>query len=446
MSNALAIASVTRLLKDLLNDTLVNGDISGDIGTDVIVTALPPDRVLERMNEQTPSQLNLYLHRITPNAALSTSDLPTRDMRGAVVHRPRLALDLHYLLTAYTNQELHGEILLGYAMEMFHETPILARNMVRAALQGGVNGAILPPAFQATDPARLADQIELIKITPQTLSMDDMSKLWTAFQTNYRTTVAYLVSVVLIERDQPARRPLPVLSRGPVDTTTGRDLGVAVNPGLLPPTPTLTALQAPARRPAIRLGDTLTLIGHRLDAGEARIRFTEPETGGSIDLTPAAAPTPDRMEADLPSGLPLAAGHPLAGTGSDPGAWRIGTYLVDVTLNRSGAPERVTNRLPIALAPRATPSATAAPAGTEVTVACEPPIRARQPLSLIVGQAEALIEPLVADADQVSAVFPGLPAGARLPVRLRVAGVDSLLIDPEPTPPRFDPTQLVLVP
>ena len=50
MSNALAIASVTRLLKDLLNDTLVNGDISGDIGTDVIVTSLPPDRVLERMN------------------------------------------------------------------------------------------------------------------------------------------------------------------------------------------------------------------------------------------------------------------------------------------------------------------------------------------------------------------------------------------------------------
>jgi Pvc16 N-terminal domain len=446
MSNALAIASVTRLLKDLLNDTLVNGDISGDIGTDVIVTALPPDRVLERMNEQTPSQLNLYLHRITPNAAISTSDLPTRDARGAIVHRPRLALDLHYLLTAYTNQELHGEILLGYAMEMFHETPVLARNMVRAALQGGVNGTILPPAFQTTDPARLADQIELIKINPQTLSMDDMSKLWTAFQTNYRTTVAYLVSVVLIERDQPARTPLPVLSRGPVDMTTGRDACVVVNSDLLPPTPTLTELQAPARRPAIRLGDTLTLTGHRLDAGEARIRFTEPETGGSIDLTPAAAPTPDRMMADLPSGPPLAANHPLAGTGSDPGAWRIGTYLVDVALTRAGAPERITNRLPIALAPRATPSAAAVPAGTRVTVTCEPRIRARQPLSLIVGQAEAPIEPLVADADQVSAVFPGLQAGARLPIRLRVAGIDSLLIDPEPTPPRFDPTQFVLVP
>ena len=446
MSNALAIASVTRLLKDLLNDTLVNGDISGDVGTDVIVTALPPDRVLERMRDEAPAQLNLYLHRITPNSALSIGDLPTRDARGTIVHRPRLALDLHYLLTAYTNQELHGEILLGYAMEMFHETPILARNMVRAALQGGVNGAILPPVFQSADPARLADQIELIKITPQTLSMDDMSKLWTAFQTNYRTTVAYVASVVLIERDLPVRSPLPVLSRGASDAATGRDAGVLVNPDLLPPTPALTALQPPASRPAIRLGDRLTLLGHRLDAGEARIRFTAPDTGTSIELAPAAAPTPDRMDADLPSGPPLAASHPLAGTGSDPGAWRVGTYLVDVALSSTGAARHVTNRLPIALAPRTTPSAAAVATGTQVTVDCQPRIRARQPLSLIVGQAEEPLTPLAADGDQVSAVFRGLPAGTRLPVRLRVGGIDSLLIDPETVPPRFDPTQMVLVP
>jgi hypothetical protein len=445
MSNALAIASVTRLLKDLLNDTLVNGDISGDVGTDVVVSALPPDRVLERMRDEAPSQLNLYLHRITPNPALANADLPTRDPGGTMVRRPRLALDLHYLLTAYTNEELHGEILLGYALEMFHETPILPRNMVRAALQGGVNGAILPPAFQTTDPARLADQIELIKISPQILSMDDMSKLWTAFQTNYRTTVAYLVSVVLIERDLPTRTPLPVLTRGRSDPETGRESGVVVNPDLLPPTPMLTNLEPPARRPAIRLGERLSLVGMHLDAGEARIRFTAPETGASIELTPYGAPTPGRMEAALPFGTPLAAGHPLEGSGSDPGAWRIGTYLVDVVLNRPDA-GRVTNRLPIALAPRIVPSAAAEAAGTRVTVGCQPRIRAGQSLSLVAGQAEAPLTPLAADGDEVSAVFSGLRPGSNAPVRLRVNGIDSLLIDLAAVPPRFDPTQTVTVP
>ena len=74
MSNALAIASVTRLLKDLLNDALVNGDVSGDIGTDVIVSALPPDRVEASATDGRPPQLNLYLHRVTHNAALANSD------------------------------------------------------------------------------------------------------------------------------------------------------------------------------------------------------------------------------------------------------------------------------------------------------------------------------------------------------------------------------------
>lgn len=444
MSNALAIASVTRLLKDLLNDTLVNGDVSGDIGSDVVVSALPPDRVLDRLGENQPGQLNLYLHRITPNPALANSDLPTRDARYGIVARPRLALDLHYLLTAYTEQELHAEILLGYAMEMFHETPILARNMIRAALAGNVSGSILPPAFQNTDPARLADQLELIRITPQPLSLDDMSKLWTSFQTHYRTTVAYQVSVVLIERDQPLRKPLPVLSRGPVDAESGRERGVVVTPDLLPASPSLTDIGFPGGRPAARLGDRVTIRGHRLDHGAARIRFTAPETGTAIELVPDAPPTPEKIEVRLPAGTPLPAGDPLAGTAQDPGAWRIGAYLVDVALAGAGQPARATNRLPMLLAPRATPSAAADPGGTLIMIDCQPRIRATQAVEIVVGQAEQPL-PAQADTDQVSAVFAGLPSGAALPVRLRVAGIDSLIVDPGVTPPRFDPSQLVVV-
>lgn len=445
MSNALAIASVTRLLKDLLNDTMVNGDVSGDIGADVIVTALPPDRVLDQMGENQPSQLNLFLHRITPNAALSNTDLPTRDARGQITTRPRLALDLHYLLTAYATQELQAEILLGYAMEMFHETGLLPRNMVRAALQGNINGAILPPAFQNTDPARLADQLELIKITPQNLSMDDMSKLWTALQTHYRTTVGYMVSVVLIERDAPKRTPLPVLSRGPIDPVSERDAGVFVHPEVTPATPMLTRVAPPDDRPAMRLGDALTFHGHHLNHGDARVRFTEVDTGAVIELVPSAAPTPVRLQVELPQGAPLPAASPLAGTGADPGAWRIGHYQTDVVLVE-GALERTTNRLPVTLAPRATPAAAADPGGVRITVDCEPRILEIQSVAIVAGQQEQPLPKLAGDVDQVEAVFADLPSGATLPVRLRVAGVDSLVIDPGARPPRFDPTQVVVTP
>ncbi len=50
-----------------------------------------------------------------------------------------------------------------------------------------------------------------MRITLQPLSVEEISKLWTAFQTQFRTSVSYQVSVVLIESQRPAKTPLPVL-------------------------------------------------------------------------------------------------------------------------------------------------------------------------------------------------------------------------------------------
>ena len=46
MSTALAIAGVTAVLRDLLNDGLVNHNISGVLGSTVTVSVAPPDRVV----------------------------------------------------------------------------------------------------------------------------------------------------------------------------------------------------------------------------------------------------------------------------------------------------------------------------------------------------------------------------------------------------------------
>jgi hypothetical protein len=255
-----------------------------------------------------------------------------------------------------------------------------------------------------------------------------------------------MVSVVLIERELPKRTPLPVLSRGARDLATGRDAGVGVHPDLLPATPMLAAIEPPGGRPAMRLGDPVTLLGHRLDAGDVRVRFTAPETGETLELAPDGAAAPDRIVVVLPEGPPLPPASPLAGTGADPGAWRIGAYLVDVVLRSADAPERTTNRIPALLAPRTAPAAAADPGGTLVTVGCQPNIRETQAVAIVAGQAEQPLDPLAAPADSVSAVFADLPPGPGLPVRLRVAGIDSLLVDPVAKPPAFDPTQLVTVP
>lgn len=213
MSTALAIASVTHVLKDLLNNGLIDHDVTGVVGGNVTVTALPPDRI--DVTELGQSQLNLFMYRVTPNPGWSNVGFPSLNSRGERIAIPPLPLDLHYLLTAYGLNELHSEILLGYGMQLLHETPVLGRDAIRTSLAppSSVSGGELPPELQAISTSELAEQVEQIKIAPEILSTEEISKLWAAFGAKYRPTSAYLVSVVLIESKKSTKSALPVRER-----------------------------------------------------------------------------------------------------------------------------------------------------------------------------------------------------------------------------------------
>src|SRR3954465_9478756 len=116
MSNALAIAGVTAVLKDLLENGLIDHQVTGAVGTEVTVSSLAPDVVPIDGAEAAP-RLNLFLYQVTPNAAWRNVDLPSCDRSGRRISNPPLALDLHYLLTAYGFAELQAEVLLGYGMQ-----------------------------------------------------------------------------------------------------------------------------------------------------------------------------------------------------------------------------------------------------------------------------------------------------------------------------------------
>src|SRR5215207_10690484 len=177
MSNALALASVTAVLKDLLDNALIDDSLSATVGS-VAVDALAPDRIETGQEEK--AQLNLFLYHVTPNPGWRNVGLPSQDGNGGRLSNPPLALDLHYLLTAYGQQDFQAEILLGYAMQVLHETPVLTRGAIRNALASPspVGGGILPPGMQALAASDLAEQVELIKIAPQPMSTEETSKLW----------------------------------------------------------------------------------------------------------------------------------------------------------------------------------------------------------------------------------------------------------------------------
>jgi hypothetical protein len=428
MSTALAIAGVTEVLRDLLNDGMVNHNVSGVLGSTVTVSVLAPDRVVPPSGSEV-SQINLFLYLVTPNPGWRNEGLPSRDGSGRLrLANAPLALDLHYLLSVYSGGELHAEILLGYAMQLLHEMPVLTRDAIRTALNPSPDvGTSLPPALRALADSGLEDQVELIKLSPQYLNTEEMSKLWTAMQTHFRPTAAYTASVVLIEAVRPARSPLPVLSRGPVNPATGRDRGVVVNPGLVPPLPMLTAVVPPAHQPVARIGDTVDLQGHDLAGTGRQVLLTNDRF--EIDATIAALPPTSgadglvqfRLAPEQTSILP------------------VGVYRVSVRLLRVGeTTPRETNRLAMTLAPRMTKlplNVARDGAGTaSFTIQFEPAVRAGQSVVLVLGQDEFLPHGLGSPPTELSFVIRNAPVGSHL-ARLRIDGIDSPIIDMSVEPP-----------
>ncbi|MDP5220835.1 DUF4255 domain-containing protein [Ruegeria sp. 2205SS24-7] len=430
MSTALALAGVTHVLRDRLNDGMVNHNVAGILSTSVTVSVAAPDRVVAA-DAAEESQLNLYLYKVTPNTGWSQMGLPSHDSTGG--HRltnPPLALNLHYIISAYSGSDLHAEILLGYAMQLMHEFPIITREMVRTSLTPSpAIGADLPPALRALSESGLEDQFEQLRITPHYLDAEEMSKLWTATQSSMRPTAAYEVSVVLIEATSPTNAPLPVLSRGEVDPISGRDRGVVVTPSLIPPLPTLETVEPADAQPVISLGADVALNGHHLNGTSREVRLVNDKFLIDEVIAATGASAPDAITLVVPPAR--AADFP------------VGVYNVSARVTPPGETiQRETNQLGAVVAPDIInlPQTIPRDGNGDVTMTIDftPVLRPGQRATLFFGQQEIVPQAFVPPVASLDFIAEDAPLGDHL-IRLRIDGIDSPIIDRAATPPVFLP-------
>ena len=198
-SSGLALASVTAVLKTLIENGLASRGVTSQLGGDATISALPPDRVPSGSDER--AQLNIFLYLVSPHARLRIDD-----SRGS---RPTLAVDLHYLITAYGAQDYQTEILLGHTIELLEEQSTLEREAIRTALDALSESAdhrVVPPTTAALAASDLAEQIDRITIVPEFLGTEEMAKLWSALQARYRPSATYKVSAVPVASGKGAPR------------------------------------------------------------------------------------------------------------------------------------------------------------------------------------------------------------------------------------------------
>ncbi len=272
MSSPFAFAAVTTVIRQLIVEGLALDRVGDAVGT-ITVSAAPPDQIV-KAGQADPTQVNIYLHQVTPSAAFRNVGLPARDSRGELTSAPPLAANLHYLVSTFSANMYVAEVLLGHTMRILHESALIGREAVRRALVPSPVTA-LGTAIQS---AGLADQIELIKLTPTAVALEDMSRIWSAFQAHYRTTVAYEASVVLVDPRATARAALPATSRAVFGETLALPEIVALGDGSAP----------------ITTQDTLVVTGRRLIGSAGTILRID-----DIDIVPPATSTATTISIDL---------------------------------------------------------------------------------------------------------------------------------------------------
>lgn len=145
----------------------------------------------------TPEEMNVngvsvWLYRVVRDE--QRLNAPPRRISPDQVLVDPLPLRLHYLITPIVDiadqaSPQSEQLILGKVLQAFHDTPQLRGNLLQDDFQG--------------------TELELT-IRLETLSLEEITRVWEALQRAYQLSVSYEVSVVPIASAQPSRAVAPV--------------------------------------------------------------------------------------------------------------------------------------------------------------------------------------------------------------------------------------------
>lgn len=132
---------------------------------------------LAQMEDSDSTMLSLFLHRVTLNEHLRHE----RQLNNTRYRAPPLALDLHFLMTVWSQSPLTEQLILAWAMRQLHSHQVL--DLSSLSPEGGWG------------------QTEQVQLIPADLSTDEIMRIWDALKPTYRLSVSYVARVVQIEAD-----------------------------------------------------------------------------------------------------------------------------------------------------------------------------------------------------------------------------------------------------
>lgn len=357
----------------------------------VTVTSQPLDTITFNSDG-----INLFLYQVTLNSGFNNLDLPTRNNGGEIVKNPVLGLNLHYLLTAYGsgNDELKTQRILASAMRVIHENPVITRQSISDTVNN-------EPGFAASD---LLNQVELVKLSHQPLSIEEITKIWSSFfQIHYRISVCYEATVILLDGKIKTLSPLPVAERMLYVLPFEQPLIKKIEPQVVK-----------------RTNDTvIKIVGHNLRFPDVSVQF------GSIVETPKPENiNNDQITVSVPS--KLAAGiKPVQ-------------VIHNIRFQSRPQPYRIfkSNIAAFVLSPNITKIINPSVAqGADLSIEVEPSVEPRQRVEFLIGNYTLPVPPVTGQQslNTISVKIPNdlLTQGElekEFLLRIRVDGAESFLV------------------
>jgi len=177
VSDFTVIRAVSETLKVLLRDAITNS-------TEPEVPKVPIG--LDSPKDMRGDDgVSLWLYRVVRNAD-TFNDPPRRPAPERELRR-RLPLDLHYLLTPISKSAVKRAVLIGRIVQTLSDHAVVRGAELKDTLIGSTGE---------------------LHVTMETLTLEELTRIWTALGDPYEPSITYLVTLAPVDSDLE-----PVISR-----------------------------------------------------------------------------------------------------------------------------------------------------------------------------------------------------------------------------------------
>ncbi|MDP9170938.1 MAG: DUF4255 domain-containing protein [Acidobacteriota bacterium] len=189
MASAYAIAATGQALLGLLASAVPREEFSA-----------AQFEIYQAKNFQSPMDegISLYLYRVTP--APEIRNMPPRVGPDGRRYRTAVPINLHYLLTAWARDSVKQHRLLGWAIRVLEDTPILS-------------AGVLNQAGPEIDIFRFDETVDFVM---ETVSIQDQGSVWEVARHHMQPSVFYVARMLGIDS------VIPISENGAVQTRVFR--------------------------------------------------------------------------------------------------------------------------------------------------------------------------------------------------------------------------------